>query len=106
MASDGLTVAVSVDDSPSTRLNEDLLNATEVTGITFFSTVTTQVAFLPLQLAVIVVVPADRAVTLPLVTVATCALELAQVTFLSVASEGITVALSVEDSPSMSVRAV
>ena len=52
--------------------------------------------------AVIVAQPADLAVTVPLLTVATLELLELQETVLSVAFDGVTVALSVAVSPSIS----
>ena len=82
-------------------------SATPVTGITF--TVTEHVAVFPPSevLTVIVAVPALLAVTVPLEeTVATSGLLDAQVTSWSVASEGLTVAMSWELSPLFNVREV
>ena len=56
-------------------------------------TVTWQVAVLPFEAAVIVADPTPTAVTVPLSTVATEGFELDQVTVLSVAFEGLTVAV-------------
>ena len=106
VASAGLTVAVSWTVSFCFNLTVVLFNETDVTGMTFFSTVTAQVALLPPQLAVIVAVPSLTAVTFPPLTVATAVLELDQVTVCSVASDGLTVAVRVEDSPSISVKDV
>jgi hypothetical protein len=64
-----------------------------VIGITFLLTVTWQVADLPPAVAVIVDVPSATAVTVPPWTVATELFELDQVTVLSVAFAGLTVAV-------------
>ena len=56
--------------------------------------------------AVMVTLPALRAFTLPSVTVATAASEVVQVTVLSVASSGLTVAVRVVSSPSVRVNVV
>ena len=78
-----------------------------LTGITFFSTVRAQVALLSPALAVMTAVPGAIALTTPLAsTVATAVLELLQVTVLSVASAGVTVAVRVRLSPSTSVAEV
>ena len=73
-------------------------------GISAVCTVTVQVAVLSPTLAVMVAVPLPTAVTLPLAsTVATEVLELDQVTLLSVAFSGSTVATSVEVPPTCNV---
>ena len=78
-----------------------LSRETPVTGTV---TVTVQVAVLSPTLAVMVAVPLPTAVTLPLAsTVATEVLELDQVTLLSVAFSGSTVATSVEVPPTCNV---
>lgn len=101
MALDGKTVAVSVDVAPTLRERELRETVMPVTGT---RTVTVQVAFWPpLDVAVIVAVPAPIAVTLPPETVATEALEVVQVTVLSVASDGETVAVNVEEPPTLRV---
>ena len=101
VASSGFTVAVSVSDSPSFRFSSVLFRVTSVTAMTFLLTVTLQVADLSPDLAVIVAEPSFAAVTLPLASaVAILASEVLQVTVLSVASSGFTVAVSVSDSPS------
>ena len=69
-------------------------------------TVTSQVAVLPLAVAVIVAVPTAIALTVPLSTVATEELELDQVTVLSVALWGPTVAVSVVVPPFAMERVV
>ena len=65
---------------------------------------TVQVALFPPQDAVMAAVPAFTAVTVPLETVATSVLELVQVMVLSVAFEGLTVAVMVDDDPSIRVN--
>ena len=71
------------------------------------STVTLQVAFLPLLVvAVIVAVPLPTAVTFPFATVATDCTELVHVTDLFVALLGKTVAVSVSLSPISNVKEV
>ena len=73
-------------------------------------TVTVQVAYLPessTAVAVIAVVPAASAFTVPLAsTVATFSLEDVQVTLLSVALSGVTVAVKVVVLPTSSVAVV
>ena len=106
VAFSGMTVAVRTASSPSVSSSSDLSNHIEVTGMTFAWTVTAHVAVLSPAFAVIVVVPALRAFTLPSVTVATDASEVVQVTVLSVASSGLTVAVRVVSSPSVRVNVV
>ena len=101
VASAGVTVATRVRVSPSTKAALVRLRLIPSTGITFFSTVTSQVAVFSPALAVMVAVPTDTALTLPVAsTVAMAALEELQVTVLSVASAGVTVATRVRVSPS------
>ena len=106
VAFEGETVAVSAEVSPSVMESDVLLRVIEVTYTTFAFTVTSHVAFTPLPSAavqVMVAVPADTAVTTPLLfTVATLVFVLLHVTLLFVAFEGETVAVSVEVSPSVS----
>ena len=94
----GVTVAVRVWVSPTVMDRDELLRLTPVTETIGLDTVTEQVAFLPPSLVVtlIVAVPAALAVTRPdAETVATEALLEDQVTDLSVALEGVTVAVKV-----------
>jgi hypothetical protein len=70
----------------------------------FLATVTEQVPDFPPAIAVIVAVPGDTAVTVPLLTVATAWLELDQVTDLFVAFEGETVAVRLVEPPTSRVR--
>ena len=100
VALSGLTVAVSVSASPSTNSTDVLLSSTDSTAMTFLATTTLQVADLSPAFAVIVASPSLTAVTLPLSTVAIAASEVDQVTVLSVALSGLTVAVSVSASPS------
>ena len=101
VASDGKTVAVSVDVAPTLRESELRDMLIPVTGT---RTVTVQVAFWPPEVvAVIVAVPAPTAVTLPPETVATEALLVVHVTVLSVALDGETVAVRVEEPPTLRV---
>ena len=107
VASSGFTVATRVSDSPSLSSRLVLFSVTSVTAMTFLLTVTEHVADFSPTLAVMVAEPSLTAVTLPLLsTVAIAVLELDQVTVLSVASSGLTVAVSVSDSPSVSVSSV
>ena len=106
VALSGLTVAVRVVSSPSVRVNVVLSSVTEVTGMTFALTVTVHVADFSPAVAVMVTLPALRAFTLPSATVATAASEVVQVTVLSVASSGLTVAVRVVSSPSVRVKVV
>jgi hypothetical protein len=83
---------------------DDLSKLTPVTAIVWAFTVTEHVAFLPPSLVVTVIVadPAALAVTTPeLETVATDVLLEDQVTDLSVAFEGVTVAVNVWVSPTV-----
>ena len=97
VASSGLTVAVRVTVSPAFREALVLSRVTEVTGVA--TTVTAQVAALSPALAVMVAEPTFLAVTTPSLTVATEASDVLQVTVLSVASSGLTVAVRVTVSP-------
>ena len=99
-------MATSVSDSSSLRERLVLFKVISVTAITFLLTDTEQVADFSPALAVMVAVPSLTAVTLPLSTVATAESELLQVTVLSVASSGVTVATSVSESPSVKVKVV
>ena len=102
VASSGLTVAVRTASSPSVSSREVLSSSMEVTVMKRLLTVTTHVAVLPPAFAVIVAVPSFTAVTFPLATVAMVASEEVHVTVLSVASSGLTVAVRVASSPSVS----
>ena len=75
------------------------------TATAFASTVTAQVAVLPPSVVVTVMVaePAFTPVTTPSATDATASSELLQLTLLSAASSGLTVAVSVTLSPSLMV---
>ena len=108
VALEGETVAVNVSLSPSVRVMLVLSRLTLSTLYTFAFTVTWQVAVLPPSsvVTVIVAVPALRAVTCPLLTVATDSSELFQLTFLFVALAGYTVAVNVWLSPSVRVMLV
>ena len=106
VASEGSTVAIRVSESPSVIVREVLFKETEVTGLL---TVTAHDAvFDPsFVFTVIVAVPAAFAVTKPSEeTKATEVLLDDQVTDLSVASEGSTVAVRVSVSPSVIEREV
>lgn len=106
VAVNGETVAVRVSDAPSVRVNVDLFRLTPVTETVAALTVTVQLAvFVPSSVVtVIVAVPALTAVTLPvLLTVATDVFDDLQLTFLFVAVDGATVAVSVSDVPSVRV---
>ena len=104
VASAGLTVAVKVTVSPAFNEAEFLSKETDETGVA--STVMAQVAVLSPALAVMVAEPTLIAMTTPLFTVATDASDVLQVTVLSVASLGLTVAVSVSDSPTFKVAEV
>ena len=68
---------------------------------------TDTVAVFPFEVfAVMVAVPAETAFTVPFETVATPALLEVHVTVLSVAFDGATVAVTVPEAPSLSVRVV
>ena len=95
VASSGLTVAVSVAFSPSTKDSVLLSSDTDETAIVCFNTVTSQVADWSPAVAVIVAVPGVSAVTFPFAsTDATASSLLLQVTVLSVAWSGLTVAFN------------
>ena len=107
VASAGETVAVNISVSPTIKVRFALFNDTPVTWIG--STVTEQVAFLPpsVVVTVMVVVPTALAVIRPEEeTVATDVLPEDQVTDLSAALAGETVAVSVSVSPIVKVRLV
>jgi hypothetical protein len=97
VASSGFTVAVRVTVSPAFKVALGLLSVTLVTGVG--TTVTAHVALLSPDFAVIVAVPTLCAVTTPALTLATDPSVLDQVTVLSVASSGFTVAVRVTVSP-------
>ena len=104
----GSTVAVSVALLPASIVSAVLSNFTPVTatGLATAVTVTLHVAVLlpSVVVTVIVVLPAPIAVTLPLLsTLATFSSLLFQLTLLSVASVGSTVAVSVSLFPSSNV---
>ena len=106
VASSGVTVAVSVSVSPSVSSAVVLSRAMPVAGITFALTVISQVADISPAFAVIVALPALSAVTTPSTTVATVSSDDVHATVLSVASSGVTVAVSVSVSPSVSSAVV
>ena len=109
VALDGVTVAVNVWVSPTVIVIEVLLRLTPVTETVALETVTEHVAFLApsFVVTVIVAVPAAFAVTTPEEeTVATEDLFDDQVTDLSVALDGVTVAVSVCLSPTVKERDV
>ena len=97
VASSGLTVAVRVIVSPARSEAVVLFNVTEVTSVA--TTVIWQVAVLLPALAVIVASPTFLAITTPFETVAIVWSDELQVTVLSVASSGLTVAVRVTLSP-------
>ena len=101
VALSGLTVAVRVSSPPTVKDMEDLSRVMEVTSTKPFLTVTLQVAVLSPALAVMVAVPSLTAVILPSSTVATSVLSEVQVTALSVALSGLTVAVREISSPSV-----
>ena len=96
VASSGFTVAIKVADSPMARDKVVLSKVMDDTGTV---TVTTHSAVLPPHFAVTVALPDLMAVTLPLSTFTTDSSDDDQVTALSVASSGFTVAVRVADSP-------
>ena len=108
VALSGATVAVSVSDSPSTRLRVFLFRVTPVTATVLAVTVTEQVAVLlpSAVVTVMVVFPALTAVTLPSATVATLSSDDFQLTALLVALSGATVAVRVSDAPSRRLSVV
>ena len=100
VASDGFTVAVKVTVSPALSDAVVLFKVTDVTSVA--TTVIVHVAVLLPALAVMVAVPTFFAVTTPLDTVAIVWSDVVQVTVLSVASDGFTVAVKVTVSPALS----
>ena len=100
VASDGFTVAVRVTVSPALSDAVVLSRVTEVTSVA--STVTSHVAVLSPALAVMIAAPTFFAITTPFETVAIVSSEELQVTVLSVASSGFTVAVKVTVSPARS----
>ena len=100
VASSGLMVAIRVSVSPTCIDKLVLSNEMDVTVMIFAETLTLQVADFPPALAVIVAVPSLRAVTVPEFTLATEALDDAQVTPSYSASFGRTVATRLKVSPS------
>ena len=103
VAFSGRTVAVTVNESPTPIVILSLSTVIPVGSIVAALTVTEQVADFPPAAAVMVAEPAATAVTFPSLTVATFASEVDQVTVLSVASEGATVAVNVTVPPISSV---
>ena len=99
VASEGFTVAVRVTVSPALSDAVVLFKVTEVTSVG--TTVIVHVAVLLPALAVIVAVPTFFAVTTPFETVAIVWSDVLQVTVLSVASDGFTVAVRVTVSPAL-----
>ena len=108
VASSGVTVAVRVAFSPDFRVSSVLSRLTPVTATSPLSTVTLQVAVLPpsLVLTVMVAVPGLPARISPLSTATTGGSLDVQVTLLSVAFAGVTVAVRVAFSPDFSVSSV
>ena len=100
VALSGLTVAVIVSVSPTFNDNDVLSRVIDVTATTLLDTFTVQVEDLPPALAVIVAVPSLMAVTVPELTLATEALDEAQITPSYSASFGRTVATRLNVSPS------
>ena len=100
VALSGLTVAVIVSVSPTFIDKEVLSRVIDVTDTTLVETFTVQVEDLPPALAVIVAVPSLMAVTVPEFTLATEALDDAQITLSYSASFGRTVATRLKVSPS------
>ena len=97
----GLTVAVRVSLLPFSRISSVLFSDTDVAGTT---TVTMHSADTSPAVAVIVAVPAEIALTVPYEsTYAMVASELLQLTVLSVALEGVTVAVRVWVWPTLRV---
>ena len=110
VALSGVTVAVNVCVSPTVIVSDVLSRLTLSTGMTFALTVTTHVAFLPpsFVVTVIVAIPTDFAVTASKDddTVATDVSLDDQVTDLSEAFDGVTVAINEYVSPSVKVSEV
>ena len=104
VASSGLTVAVNCTDSPDfseslPSLTPSPETDTDETGTGTFATVTVIEEDISPAVAVMVVVPTFRAVTLPSDTFATELSELSQETVLLVALSGLTVAVNCADEP-------
>ena len=99
--SEGVRVAMSWIDPPSYKAADVRLSLMPVAGIVSEMTLTLQVAVLDPSwvVTVMVALPVPTAFTVPLLTVATPMLLLVQVTILSVASAGLTVAVSERLSP-------
>ena len=108
VAFSGRILAVKVAVSPSIKLREVSLIEIPVTSTMLAATVTLQVAVIPFEeVAMIFAEPAFTAVTSPFAdTVATDVSEDVHVTVFSVASEGLTVAVSVAVSPSVRLSVV
>ena len=107
VAFSGVTVAARVAELPSCKVSEVLSREMAVTGTVASSTVTVQLADLLPAMAVTVADPDATAVTLPFSsTVTTAVLPVLQVTFLSVAFSGKTVATSVSVQPGWSDKVV
>ena len=105
VASAGLTVAVSCNFSPT--FNEDAVRFSSIDSTGVATTVTLHSVLTPPFEAVITASPSATAVTSPFaLTVATDSSELLHVTLLSVASAGLTVAVSCTFSPTFSEEAV
>ena len=96
-------MAVSCTVSPTANESDVLSRVTDPVGTV---TMTAHSAVLPPHLAVIVALPDLTAVTLPLTTLATDSSDEVQVTFLSVASSGFTVAVNCSVSPTAKERVV
>ena len=106
VASEGLTVAVRIVVSPSVISRLDLSSTTSATSITLATTVTSQLAEIPLaELTVMSAEPEATAVTSPFSETVTMEVsDDVHVRVLSVASEGLTVAVSIAISPSVISR--
>ena len=106
VASSGKTVATSVSLSPFFNASDALFKFTDATSMTFFCTVTVHDAVLFPALAMTYAIPSFIARISPSVTLTVEGSELSQVTVLSVAFSGRTVATSVVPDPSTKVTDV
>ena len=108
VAFSGLTVTVNEASLPSVMVRLDLSSETDSTAMTFGLTVTVHVADMSpsTDVAAMVVIPSETAVTTPSETVATVSSVEDQMRVLSFASFGDTVAERVSVSPSINVASV
>lgn len=106
VAFSGRIVASNVVVSPDLSSMKVTFNSTDSAGTTFRLTVTEQATLFSPEVAVMMAAPSLIAVTLPSFTTATKGSLLDQLTDLSVASSGLTVADNVSESPSVNSSVV